>query len=162
MIDVEISVFPFKRSYLTLFFHIKWKSEKMSEKAKKHAFSVELESKEYVKLITIANDSRNRVLIEGFLGKILDLNFVENSLLEIKGYNGILRIDLQIEDLTQLRKKLLAYESHASRAYFQRIFSLFPESVRPEGRRTFKAYDGVNNLFNLGYELLSWKAQVWR
>jgi CRISPR-associated protein Cas1 len=29
--------------------------------------------------------------------------------------------------------------------------------VAHEGRRTFKAYDGVNNLFNLGYELLSWK-----
>jgi CRISPR-associated protein Cas1 len=65
--------------------------------------------------------------------------------------------NLEIDNLTELRKKLMAYESHASRAYFQRIFSLFPESVRPEGRRTFKAYDGVNNLFNLGYELLSWK-----
>jgi CRISPR-associated protein Cas1 len=29
--------------------------------------------------------------------------------------------------------------------------------VRPDNRRTFKAYDGLNNLFNLGYELLSWK-----
>jgi CRISPR-associated protein Cas1 len=65
--------------------------------------------------------------------------------------------NLDIEDLTQLRKKLLAYESHASKVYFQRIFSLFPESIRPNGRRTFKAYDGVNNLFNLGYEFLSWK-----
>jgi CRISPR-associated protein Cas1 len=73
-------------------------------------------------------------------------------------YKKIERVkNLQIEDLTELRKKLLAYESHASRAYFQRIFSLYPESVRPEGRRTFKAYDGLNNLFNLGYELLSWK-----
>jgi len=65
--------------------------------------------------------------------------------------------NLEVDNLGQLRKKLSAYESHASRAYFHRIFSLFPESVRPEGRRTFKAYDGVNNLFNLGYELLSWK-----
>jgi len=65
--------------------------------------------------------------------------------------------NLEIDDLGQLRKKLSAYEAHASRAYFKRVFSLFPEPVRPEGRRTFKAYDGVNNLFNLGYELLSWK-----
>lgn len=65
--------------------------------------------------------------------------------------------NLEVEDLGQLRKKLSAYESHASRVYFMRIFALFPDSVRPEGRRTFKAYDGVNNLFNLGYELLSWK-----
>jgi CRISP-associated protein Cas1 len=66
-------------------------------------------------------------------------------------------MNLEIDDLGQLRKKLSAYESHASRAYFQRIFSLLPETVRPEGRRTFKAYDGVNNIFNLGYEFLSWK-----
>ena len=65
--------------------------------------------------------------------------------------------NLEIDDLSHLRKKLMVYESHASRAHFQRIFSLFPETVRPEGRRTFKAYDGVNNVFNLGYELLSWK-----
>jgi len=34
---------------------------------------------------------------------------------------------------------------------------LLPEKLRPEGRRTFKAYDGVNNIFNLAYEVLSWK-----
>jgi len=65
--------------------------------------------------------------------------------------------NLNVDDLVQLRKKLSAYEAHASRTYFKRIFSLFPENVRPEGRRTFNAYDGINNLFNLGYELLSWK-----
>ena len=30
-------------------------------------------------------------------------------------------------------------------------------SLRPESRKTFKAYDGVNNIFNLAYEMLSWK-----
>ena len=34
---------------------------------------------------------------------------------------------------------------------------LFPKAIRPEARRTFKAYDGTNNLFNLAYEMLSWK-----
>jgi len=28
---------------------------------------------------------------------------------------------------------------------------------RPEGRRKFKAYDGLNNVFNLAYEVLQWK-----
>jgi len=36
---------------------------------------------------------------------------------------------------------------------------LIPEPVRPESRKTFKAYDGVNNIFNLAYEILSWKVQ---
>jgi CRISPR-associated protein Cas1 len=39
----------------------------------------------------------------------------------------------------------------------KQIFQLIPERIRPEGRKTFKAYDGVNNLFNLAYELLAWK-----
>ncbi len=34
---------------------------------------------------------------------------------------------------------------------------MLPDRLRPEVRRTFKAYDGVNNLFNLAYEVLSWK-----
>jgi CRISPR-associated protein Cas1 len=33
-----------------------------------------------------------------------------------------------------------------------------PEQLRPDHRRTFKAYDGLNNVFNLAYEVLSWKA----
>jgi CRISPR-associated protein Cas1 len=65
--------------------------------------------------------------------------------------------NLELESLNQLRRKLSTYEGHCSNAYFQQVFSLFPESFRPENRRTFKAYDGLNNLFNLGYELLSWK-----
>jgi CRISPR-associated protein Cas1 len=65
--------------------------------------------------------------------------------------------NLELESLSRLRRKLSTYEGHCSNAYFQQIFSLFPESLRPEHRRTFKAYDGLNNLFNLGYELLSWK-----
>ncbi len=29
--------------------------------------------------------------------------------------------------------------------------------LRPDKRRKFKAYDGVNNIFNLAYEVLQWK-----
>lgn len=72
------------------------------------AFSVELYSKESVKLVTISNNKRDRVLIEGFLGEILKLNFLEDSLLEIRGFNGILRLDLHADDfkkIQQLKKK---------------------------------------------------------
>jgi CRISPR-associated protein Cas1 len=36
---------------------------------------------------------------------------------------------------------------------------LVPDALRPERRKTFKAYDGMNNIFNLAYEILSWKVQ---
>ena len=64
---------------------------------------------------------------------------------------------LKIDDLKQLGKILSTYEAHCSTRYFKQIFGLFSDSVRPENRKTYKAYDGVNNLFNLGYEFLSWK-----
>ena len=53
----------------------------------------------------------------------------------------------------------MSIEGHFSENYFNQIFSLIPYSVRPDSRKTFKAYDGINNLFNLGYEILSWKVQ---
>jgi len=32
---------------------------------------------------------------------------------------------------------------------------LVPEMIRPEVRRTFRAHDGANNIFDLAYEMLS-------
>jgi CRISPR-associated protein Cas1 len=64
---------------------------------------------------------------------------------------------VETDDLTLLRRKLMQIEAKFSQFYFKQIFQLIPEKIRPEGRKTFKAYDGVNNLFNLAYELLAWK-----
>ena len=64
-----------------------------------------------------------------------------------------------IEDrnITRARARLMSYEGRFSEQYFRQIFALFNESFRPEKRKTFKAYDGINNVFNLVYEMLSWK-----
>ncbi len=32
--------------------------------------------------------------------------------------------------------------------YFNQVLQLFPEKIRPEHRKGFKAYDGLNNIFN--------------
>ena len=53
--------------------------------------------------------------------------------------------------------KLLGIEGQYSGRYFRQIFKLFPEKLRPKGRRKFKAYNGLNNVFNLAYEILSWQ-----
>ena len=52
------------------------------------------------------------------------------------------------------RRRLTQIEAKFSRLYFKEIFKLFPESIRPENRRTYKAYDGLNNVFNFGYYVL--------
>ena len=65
--------------------------------------------------------------------------------------------NLQAESLDKIRARLHGIEGRYSKRYFNQIFQLFPESIRPASRKNFKAYDGVNNIFNLAYEILSWK-----
>ena len=71
-------------------------------------------------------------------------------------YRG--RIELmKPESLGVARRRLIPIEASCSRIYFKQISRLFPEGLKPESRVTFQAYDGMNNTFNLAYEVLSWK-----
>jgi len=56
-----------------------------------HAFSIELD-------IAKLNEAGDRLLIEGYLGELIEIGFVED-LLEIKGFEGNLRINLNEEEL---------------------------------------------------------------
>lgn len=67
---------------------------------------------------------------------------------------------IPFDDAETFRRKLMSYESKYSKRYFSQIFKLFDEEIRPEGRSTFLAYDGLNNTFNLAYEILRWKVHV--
>ena len=58
---------------------------------------------------------------------------------------------------SRFKSQLRYFEGTASMHYFREIFRLFPESFRPEKRKGFKAYDGLNNTFNLAYRILSSK-----
>lgn len=58
-----------------------------------HSFSVVLYSNIYVRNLYL-KDKSNGVLLEGFLGPIMEICFVEDLMLEISGVYGIIRIDL--------------------------------------------------------------------
>ncbi len=76
-------------------------------------------------------------------------------------YSHIERVKhLEESDARALRVKLTNIESHCSRLYFDQIFQIFNESLRPDGRHGWKAFGGINNLFNLAYEVLSWKVHI--
>jgi hypothetical protein len=75
------------------------------KKVEKHAFSIELKSKKYLKLVAIPNDSGDNVLIEGFLGELEVVDLVEGVMLEIQGTNGTLKMDLKEEELRKLLTK---------------------------------------------------------
>jgi len=75
--------------------------------------------------------------------------------------HDLITIKTKLDKITELDiRKLLAIEGHATDFYFQQLFQLLPKPIRINKRETFKAYDGVNNLFNLAYTMLKWKVFV--
>jgi len=74
-------------------------------KIKKHTFSVSLEKEDGLKNLCIGSEFGPKVEIEGNLGKLEEIIFVENATLEIRGSGGILRIDLNKEAFERLLKE---------------------------------------------------------
>ena len=65
--------------------------------------------------------------------------------------------ELDETDLKKLRRRLLGLEGKFGRFYFKQVFRLFPSRIRPHYRKSYQAYDGANNMFNLAYRILFWK-----
>ena len=66
-----------------------------------HVFSIEMKSKRFVKNISISNETHDLVLFEGNLGKLLGISLVEGDVLELIGINGVLRVNLTLEQLQE-------------------------------------------------------------
>jgi len=64
---------------------------------------------------------------------------------------------IESDKLSVVRKRLMSIEGFHTERYFRQIFQLLPKSIMIQKRRTFKAYDGINNTFNLAYTILKWK-----
>ena len=71
-----------------------------------HDFSVEMKSKTYVRSISISNESRDRVLFAGDLGEIEEVSFIGGSMLEVRGANGVLRVELGQEETEKLMRQM--------------------------------------------------------
>ena len=48
-------------------------------------------------------------------------------------------------------------EARFSDHYFKEVFGLFPKFLQVNNREGYRAFDGLNNLLNFGYEFLRWK-----
>jgi len=78
---------------------------------------------------------------------------------KLKQYNGDVEENLEKINADNYRSKIMGVESKFAKHYFSQVFSLFPKKIRPESRKTYKAPDGVNNVFNFGYLVLKWRIQ---
>ena len=61
--------------------------------------------------------------------------------------------NLEGESLDKIRAKLHGIEGRYSQRYFDQIFGLLPEPIRPESRKNFKAYDGTNNITSINLHI---------
>jgi hypothetical protein len=71
-----------------------------------HIFSVEIKSKSHVKNITISDEAHDRVLFEGDLGDLEEVAFIGGSMLEVRGTNGVLRIELGEDETRKLMSQM--------------------------------------------------------
>jgi hypothetical protein len=63
-------------------------------------FSIELNSKHQIKNMTLTNGGQNEsALVEGNLGDLIEATFTEGIILEVKGTKGVLRLDLQAQEI---------------------------------------------------------------
>jgi hypothetical protein len=71
----------------------------MDKSRKKGFFSVDIKSKKHLSNISISNKPHEQAVIEGFLGEYSEIGMIENALVQFKGTNGVLRIDISKDEL---------------------------------------------------------------
>jgi hypothetical protein len=67
------------------------------------SFSVELKSKVNLKNMTLNDRSQENAVIEGTIGKLEHAEFVEDTVLEVQGMKGVLRIDISENEIKRKR-----------------------------------------------------------
>lgn len=77
----------------------------MNKTKNRHSFSAELKSKEHVKRLSLSDEGRERVLVEGVLGELEDLDIVEEAVFQLKGANGSLTLNLTEEEISRMLTK---------------------------------------------------------
>lgn len=91
--------------------------------------------------------------IEGQNYVLKKYGFKQHDLMQFK--NKVAGVET--DNLKAARNRLLTIEGHATQQYFRQVFQLLPTAIGVEKRRTFKAFDGINNTLNLAYTVLKWK-----
>lgn len=67
-------------------------------------FSIEINSKDHISVLTLSDENKGHVLFEGNLG-ILSVFEVYDDVIELVGSNGVIRLCLTCEELRKLAAK---------------------------------------------------------
>ena len=81
--------------------------------------SVEMKQRRHVKNIMISDQSWDQVLFEGNLGQLIEISMGDGSVFEVKGINGILRVDVTLDELEDMIKRIRSFETSGSSLWSQ-------------------------------------------
>jgi len=70
-----------------------------SKENSEHDFSIELKHSKSLTSLSTNNNGKQGVLIEGTLGKHVKAAFLEATILEVQGENGVLRLSISKEEI---------------------------------------------------------------
>jgi hypothetical protein len=76
----------------------------MEKTSKERFFSVELKSKVNLKNVTFSNDNHENVLVEGSIGQLQRAEFAEDTILQVIGDKGVLRVNLEENEINRTTK----------------------------------------------------------
>ena len=68
----------------------------------KRTFSVELASRQGLVAMTMAGSSDEGVFIEGTIGELVRITFLEGIIFEVTGREGTLRLDLGVDEMEHM------------------------------------------------------------
>jgi hypothetical protein len=78
------------------------KTKEISEKER--SFSIELKNKQNLKNLIVNSESSENVLIEGNLGKLDSARWVSEDILEVAGFQGVLRVNLAKQEIGEVKQ----------------------------------------------------------
>jgi hypothetical protein len=67
---------------------------------------VEMASKTYVKSLIVSDELTGRVLFDADIGNLIGLSLVDGIVLEVRGVNGTLRVDLWENEIEAMLKNM--------------------------------------------------------
>lgn len=82
---------------------------------------------------------------------LLEKYGLDSSHLEV----NLEKINVENKTIEQIRSRLTGIEGKCAEQYFKQYWNLFPEYLKPKKREKYKAQTPLNNLLNLGYEILN-------
>ena len=74
-----------------------------------------MKQRHHIKTMMLTAESGEGVLFEGILGKIIELSMLDDRVLEMRCRNGILRVDIALEELEEMTSKIRSGRASGSK-----------------------------------------------